>query len=175
MKLPHWRVRRGDILDEPADVLVCAANPHLTLSGGVGGALLLRYGPALQTELNDHLDHLGRRHVDVGTVVATEAIGTPYRAVIHAVAVNAFYESSPAIVTGVVRAALAAAAQRDARTVALAAVATGYGHLTIAQFAAGLSPLTAEPFPPIERVTVVVRGADDPAEVHRVVPTVELA
>ena len=165
----HWRVRRGDILDEPADVLVCAANPHLTLSGGVGGALLLRYGPALQAELDDHL---GRRHVDVGTVVVTEAVGTPYRAVIHAVAVNALYESSPAIVAGVVRAALAVAAQRDARTVALAAVATGYGRLSIGQFAQGVSGLTGEAFPPVERVTVVVRGADDPAGVNRVVPAI---
>src|SRR5437763_11221519 len=53
--LMHWRIRHGDILDEPADVLICSANPFLTLSGGVGGALLLRYGPSLQSELNEYL------------------------------------------------------------------------------------------------------------------------
>jgi hypothetical protein len=32
-----WHIRRGDILDEMAEVLVCSANPFLTLSGGVAG------------------------------------------------------------------------------------------------------------------------------------------
>ena len=46
-------LKAGNILDEPADVLVCSANPHLTLSGGVGADLLARYGGRMQSALQD--------------------------------------------------------------------------------------------------------------------------
>src|SRR4051794_41344277 len=135
----HWQIRHGDILDEPADVLICSANPFLTLSGGVGGALLLRYGSSLQSELNEYLAQRGRRFLDRGSVVVTEPPNTPYRAIIHAVAVNGFYESSPEVITGVTRAALGAAADLGARTIALTALATGYGRLTLGRFGQGLA------------------------------------
>ena len=171
----RWRVRHGDILDVAADVLVCSANPFLSLSGGVGGALLLRYGASLQAELNDHLAQRGRRHLDRGSIVVTRPPNTPYAAVIHAVAVNGFYESSPEVITDVVRAALRAAAGRGARTVALTALATGYGRLSIGQFAQGLTGVIAEDFPPISDVIVGVRGSDDVLELSRIVPAVTVA
>ena len=171
----RWRVRHGDILDETADVLICPANPFLTLSGGVGGALLLRYGAALQHELNDALARQGRKFADRGSVIVTTPANTPYRAIVHAVAVNGFYESSPEIVAGVVRAALSAAAGHDARTVALAALATGYGKLSIGDFGRGLAGLIAEEAPPIRDVTVVVRGPGDVTELVGALPGIEVA
>src|SRR4051794_36392835 len=171
----RWRVRSGDILDEPADVLICSANPFLTLSGGVGGALLLRYGSSLQSELNEYLERQGRRFLDRGSVVVTEPPNTPYRAIIHAVAVNGFYESSPAVITGVTRAALRAAAERGARTVALTALATGYGRLTLSQFGQGLIELLSDEFPPIREVVIVVRRREDVTDVSRAAPGVESA
>jgi hypothetical protein len=48
----RWTVTHGDILDVPADVLVCSANVWLNLSGGVGGTILLRHGPAMQDQLH---------------------------------------------------------------------------------------------------------------------------
>jgi O-acetyl-ADP-ribose deacetylase (regulator of RNase III) len=110
----RWRVRHGDILDVAADVLVCSANPFLTLSGGVGGS-------------------------------------------------NA------------VRAALRAAADCGARVVALTALATGYGRLSIGQFAQGLPDVIAEDFTPISEVIIGVRGSEDVLELSRVVPTVAVA
>src|SRR6476659_2886089 len=89
-----WQLHHGDILDVPADVLVCSANVYLTLSGGVGGALLLRYGPEMQAVLSRHLADRVLRHVERGSVVEAPPCGSPYRAVIHAVAVDGFYESS---------------------------------------------------------------------------------
>lgn len=44
----RWIVKQGDILAEPADVLVCSANVSLNLSGGVGGEILRRYGDGMQ-------------------------------------------------------------------------------------------------------------------------------
>src|SRR4051795_407916 len=91
----RWSVKHCDILDEPADVLVCSANPWLNLSGGVGGEVLLRYGPRMQEELHRHLAGRGLRWVPQGEVMACGPCGTPYRAVLHAVAVDCFYGSSP--------------------------------------------------------------------------------
>ena len=49
------RLHHGDVLDVEADVLICSANVSLNLSGGVGGALMGRYGEGLQQELHGHL------------------------------------------------------------------------------------------------------------------------
>jgi O-acetyl-ADP-ribose deacetylase (regulator of RNase III) len=45
----------GDIIELDVDVLICSANVSLNLSGGVGGALMEKYGAELQTELHSHL------------------------------------------------------------------------------------------------------------------------
>ncbi|GEM_PF-6934871 len=91
----QWTITHGDILDVPADVLVCSANVFLNLSGGVGGAILFRYGEAMQKELHGILAHRQRRFVDRGEVIQISPCGTPYKALLHAVAVDALYESSP--------------------------------------------------------------------------------
>jgi O-acetyl-ADP-ribose deacetylase (regulator of RNase III) len=157
----RWSVKHGDILDEPADVLVCSANPWLNLSGGVGGEILLRYGPRIQEELHRHLANRGLRSVPQGEVVACSPCGTPYKAVLHAVAVDCFYGSSPEAVEGVVAKALGMAASLGAGKVALTALATGYGRMAIAHFAKGLAPLLHLEFPPVVEVVVCLRDRDD--------------
>src|SRR6267154_4979749 len=97
----NWLLRQGDILQQPADVLICSANVFLNLSGGAGGEILLRYGDAMQRELHQHLSDLKLRHVNRGAVIQTSPCGTNFKAVLHAVAVNGFYESSPAVVENV--------------------------------------------------------------------------
>jgi hypothetical protein len=49
--MTSWRVAHGDLLDTDADGLLCSANPSLNLSGGVGGAFSMRFGPEMQTFL----------------------------------------------------------------------------------------------------------------------------
>src|SRR5262245_36582546 len=144
-----WRLRQGDVLDVPADVLVCSANVYLTLSGGVGGAFPLRCGPQMLTALERHLAERGVRHVERGTVVEMPPCGSPYRAVLHAVAVDGFYDSSPQVVAEVIEASLRRAAALSAKTVALTGLAMGYGRLTVAAFAAGLGRVIGQSFPPV--------------------------
>lgn len=160
----RWVVEQGDILDEPADVLVCSANPWLNLSGGVGGEILLRFGPRMQEELHSHLAVRRARSVPQGEVVAYGPCGTPYQAVLHAVAVDCFYGSSPDAVGAVVSKALGVAASLGAAKVALAALATGYGRLPIADFARGLAPLLHLEFPPVAEVVVCLRDSGDAEE-----------
>jgi hypothetical protein len=54
-QMTQWCVSSADILDAKADGLICSANPNLNLSGGVGGAFLLRYGTEMQDFLHGHL------------------------------------------------------------------------------------------------------------------------
>lgn len=157
----RWSVKHGDILDEPADVLVCSANPWLNLSGGVGGEILLRYGPWMQGELHRYLADRGLRSVPQGEVVACSPCGTAYKAVLHAVAVDCFYSSSPEVVGAMVAKALGMAASWGAGKVALTALATGYGRISIADFAKGLAPLLHLKFPPVVEVVVCLRDLDD--------------
>src|SRR5262245_4155070 len=160
----RWAVQHGDVLDEPADVLVCSANVWLNLSGGVGGEVLLRHGPQMQRELHRYLADRGLSSVGQGEVVPCGPCGTPFKAVLHAVAVDCFYGTSPGVVGAVVSRALAIAASLGAAKVALAALGTGYGRLSIADFARGLAPLLGVEFPPVAEVVVCLRNRDDAEE-----------
>lgn len=157
----RWSVKQGDILDVQADVLVCSANPWLNLSGGVGGDILLRYGPQMQEELHRLLAGKGLRSVPQGEVVPCDPCGTPYKAVLHAVAVDCFYGSSPQVIEAVVSRALALAASLGATKVALTALATGYGRMSIPDFAGGLALILPLEFPPVAEVVVCLRNRGD--------------
>lgn len=156
-----WVLRQTDILDEPADVLVCSANPYLNLSGGVGGAFLLRYGDEMQQELHSYLSQNNMRYVERGQVVPMPPCGSPYKAVFHAVGVDAFYDSSAEVVTTVTQKALRMADELRASKVALAAIATGYGRLSLEEFAAGIRPLMDLPYPNLTETVVCLRKQDD--------------
>jgi O-acetyl-ADP-ribose deacetylase (regulator of RNase III) len=161
-------IQQGDILDHPADVLVCSANIYLNLSGGVGGEILRRHGTAMQTALHRHLADRGLRFVQQGDVVETEGFGTGFKHVLHAVAVDGWYHSSADIIANLVSRALDRAAKLGARTVALVALGTGYGRLTMEDFGRGLHRALARSDPPIESLRVVVRTDDQVATIKSI-------
>jgi O-acetyl-ADP-ribose deacetylase (regulator of RNase III) len=171
----RWAIQHGNILDEPADVLICSANVFLNLSGGVGGEILLRHGGEMQRELRRYLAEHRLNFVRQGEVVACGPCGTPYKAVLHAVAVDGFYGSSPQVVRAVVARGLALAASLGAARVALTALATGYGRMTMADFARGLAPVLGAAFPPVADVVVCLRNRDDVEELSRALPSVARA
>jgi O-acetyl-ADP-ribose deacetylase (regulator of RNase III) len=151
---PRWAFKCGNILDEPADVLICSANVSLNLSGGVGADLLGRYGTKMQTELHSILSLRTPRAANRGEVISYSAPELPYKAILHAVAVNGWYETTPEIVEGVVRKALKIAQGLDATKVALTALATGFGDLDMEGFAAAIRPVMPVSFAPVEEVCV---------------------
>jgi O-acetyl-ADP-ribose deacetylase len=160
----HWSVKHCDILVEPADVLICPANPWLNLSGGIGGEILLRHGPAMQQELHEYLANRGLRSIPQGEVVACGPGGTSFQAVLHAVAIDCFYSCSAEDITSVVVRALSMAASLGAAKAALAALGTGYGRLSITDFARGLLPILALEFAPLTEVVICLRKRDDVEE-----------
>jgi O-acetyl-ADP-ribose deacetylase len=159
----------GDLLDVPADVLICSANVYLNLSGGVGGAFALRYGPAMQAALHAWLAERNVRHVPPGTVIEMPPLGSPYRAVLHAVGVDALYATSLQLVAEVIVQSLKLAAASGARTVALAAIGTGYGRLSMSEFAAALATVAKQEYPPLGRVVIGLRNDDDARDLSLIV------
>ena len=74
---------RGNLLDEPVDAIVNAANGHLAHGGGVAGIISRAAGPDLQRES----DVLVQKHgpFPTGSAVVTTAGKLPFKGVIHAV------------------------------------------------------------------------------------------
>lgn len=166
----RWFLKQNNILDEPADVLVCSANVHLTLSGGVGADLLARYGNAMGVALQGVVADRNPHCVKQGEIIPYVGSETPYKSVLHAVAIDGWYESSPQMITDVTRRALEMAAEIGARKVALTALATGFGHLTFAEFGKGITPLLNRSMPPIEEVIICLLLDFEVAELARHVP-----
>lgn len=163
--MTQWIVRHGDILDEPADLLICSANGFLDLSGGVGAAIRMRHGMAMQEALHAHRSNLGVKAIPRGEIAVTPACGTHFKlGVIHAIAVDVFYQSDAGVVTELVDRALTKAAELGAARVALVALATGYGPLSMTDFANGVRPLRNRAYGSITSVAIVVRRPHEAEE-----------
>jgi O-acetyl-ADP-ribose deacetylase (regulator of RNase III) len=147
-----WAASVGDLLDLSADALVCSANPQLNLSGGVGGEFLHRFGPSMQQYLHDWLQRSARRHVSPGSVVVAPSCGSPFRTVIHAVAIDAFYDTSAELITQAYSSAFAEASRAGCRTIAAACLACGYGRATPEMFMAAIRPSLEGSISGIDRV-----------------------
>ena len=149
-----WLLKEGNILDESADVLICSANVSLDLSGGVGADLLGRYGSKMQNELRRMISDRTPRLANQGDVFFYFGKEIPYKAVIHAVAVDGWYQATPEIVRKTIERALSGAAEVDAQKVALTALATGFGNLTLGGFADAIRPLLSQRFGLIQQVCI---------------------
>ena len=147
----------GDVLDQRVDVLIRTANPQLNMSGGVNGAILTRGGADVQAELHSYLKGTGKPFVPPGTVVQTGPGPLSVRHILHAVTIDAFYDSTIERVFGTLSTALDMAQQLGAVTVATPMLATGYGPLTDAKFGRALAQVVPIARPPIEALRVVVR------------------
>lgn len=74
---------RGNLLEEPVDAIVNAANGHLAHGGGVAGIISRAAGPELQAE-SDRIV-AARGPLPTGSAVVTTAGRLPFKGVIHAV------------------------------------------------------------------------------------------
>jgi O-acetyl-ADP-ribose deacetylase (regulator of RNase III) len=78
-----FQVVRGNLLEEPVEAIVNAANGHLAHGGGVAGIIARAAGPALQEESDRLLQAHG--FFPTGSAVVTTAGKLPFKGVIHAV------------------------------------------------------------------------------------------
>jgi O-acetyl-ADP-ribose deacetylase len=152
----------GDVLDVPADVLISTANPWLQMTGGVNLKIILRpRGEFVHEELQAHLLASGGRYVEPGTVVRTGPGSLPVRHILHAVAIDPSYESSVGLVADTIERALTQARELGARTVTIPALATGFGPLSMEEFAAALARAAERDWSPLEALKVVLLREED--------------
>jgi O-acetyl-ADP-ribose deacetylase (regulator of RNase III) len=128
-------IRQSDILNDPADALVYSTNVLFNCTGGVGGALLMRYGAHVQKELHALLSARSERFMKQGDVIDHVPYGLPYRHLLHTFPCDGMYDTSTDIVEDVLRRALQICIQDQlVSRVAVSALATGYGHMALDDF-----------------------------------------
>ncbi len=162
-------VLAGNILDVPADVLISTANPWLQMTGGVNLAIIVRpQGEAVYEELQRHLPVSGKRLVEPGTVVCTGPGSLPVKKILHAVAIDPSYDSSVELVRDTIVRALTKACELDARVVTLAALATGFGPLSMEEFATALRQAIGRDWSPLQTLKVVVKHEEEAEKIRGV-------
>jgi O-acetyl-ADP-ribose deacetylase (regulator of RNase III) len=114
---------RGNLLEEPVDAIVNAANGHLAHGGGVAGIIARAAGPALQEE-SDRIVRSGGVLAS-GSAVATTAGLLPFKGVIHAVGPRYGEGDEEAKLFKALSAALALARERGWESVSIPAVSSG--------------------------------------------------
>src|SRR5262249_22888627 len=159
----------GNVLDVPADVLISTANPWLQMTGGVNLAIILRpQGELVQEELQRHLQVALTRYVEPGTVVSTGPGSLPVKTILHAVSITPSYDSSIDLVADTLARALASARDLGARVVTAPALATGFGPLSMEEFATALRRVSERDWSPLEPLKVVLKHEQDAEVVRRV-------
>jgi O-acetyl-ADP-ribose deacetylase (regulator of RNase III) len=116
-------VVRGDLLREPVDAIVNAANGALAHGGGVAGIISRAAGPALQ----DESDVLVRAQgvLETGSAVATGAGKLPFKGVIHAVGPRFGEGDEENLIFNAVSSALLLAREKGWQSVSFPAVSAG--------------------------------------------------
>jgi O-acetyl-ADP-ribose deacetylase (regulator of RNase III) len=149
-------IKHCEITNESADALIYSTNVMLNCSGGVGSSLVMRYGTHIQSDLHSILKDSGRRFAERGEVFQLVSHGMPYRAVFHAVACDGWYQTTPEVITSILRHCLArCTGMPEVRSVAMSALATGYGRLAFEDFFRIAAPVINEPeFDSIESIAI---------------------
>lgn len=113
----------GDLLREPVDAIVNAANGFLAHGGGVAAAIARAAGPELEAE-GDELVAAGGP-VPTGWAVVTTAGRLPFQGVIHAVGPRLGEGDEEAKLTDAIASALLRADERGWRSLSFPAVSSG--------------------------------------------------
>jgi O-acetyl-ADP-ribose deacetylase (regulator of RNase III) len=116
-------VVRGDLLQEPVDAIVNAANGHLAHGGGVAGVISRAAGPALQQESDRIVTSRGP--FPTGAAVLTTAGKLPFKGVIHAVGPRHGEGDEEQKLIQALTAAFALAAEKGWTSVSFPAVSSG--------------------------------------------------
>ncbi len=114
---------RGNLLEEPVDAIVNAANGHLAHAGGVAGIISRAAGPDLQRESDELVAKRGP--FPTGSAVATTAGDLPFKAVIHAMGPRQGEGDEERKLKQALTAAFALAAERGWQSVSFPAVSSG--------------------------------------------------
>jgi O-acetyl-ADP-ribose deacetylase (regulator of RNase III) len=158
--LTRWQITIADIFEVKAEGLICSSNPNLNLSGGVSGAFLLRYGTGMQDFLHSHLRSTGQRFIQPGNVVLAPPCGSTYKAVAHAVAIDAFYDTNCGFIRSAYENAIGQLANASCRTIVAACLACGYGRCATPDFIKSIEPLIAKSYLGVDSITLATTNTE---------------
>ncbi len=113
----------NDLLSEPADAIVNAANGYLAHGGGVAAAIARAAGPALDTESRAYVTRNGP--VPTGEAAVTTAGALAFEGVIHAVGPRQGEGEEEEKLARAVGSALLRAHERGWRSVSMPAISSG--------------------------------------------------
>ena len=154
----------GDISAQKVDAVVNAANDHLWMGSGVAGALKRRGGDSIEREA------VAKGPLDKGCSMSTGAGNLPARYVIHAVVMGQDLVTDTGIIVKATRTAVLLAEALELRTVALPALGTGVGGVSLSDCANALkqSLLQLEHvLSNVEEVRIVLYGREAYEEFSR--------
>lgn len=114
---------KGNLLEQPVEAIVNAANGQLAHGGGVAAAISQAAGPQLQAESTRLVEKHGL--YPTGAAVATAAGRLPFKGVIHAVGPRYGEGDEERKLLQALSSAFALAGQRGWQSVALPAVSSG--------------------------------------------------
>lgn len=119
----RFEVVRGNLLEEPVDAIVNAANGYLAHGGGVAAIISRAAGPELQAEC----DRLVRQNgpVETGSAITSTAGRLPFKGVIHAVGPRLGEGDEAARLVSALTAAFRCADEEGWRSVSFPAVSAG--------------------------------------------------
>lgn len=113
----------GDLLREPVDAIVNAANGQLAHGGGVAAAIARAAGPALQAEGDRIVAEQGA--VPTGGAVVTTAGRLPFKGVVHAVGPRLGEGDEEGKLVRALRSAFERAGERGFASLSFPAVSSG--------------------------------------------------
>jgi O-acetyl-ADP-ribose deacetylase (regulator of RNase III) len=116
-------VVRGNLLDEPVEAIVNAANGHLAHGGGVAAIISRAAGPALQEESDRIVRERGP--FPAGSAVVTGAGKLPFKGVIHAIGPRQGEGDEEAKLVRTLTAAFACAREHGWDAISFPAVSSG--------------------------------------------------
>lgn len=127
---PFPELATGDILQAPVDCLVTTANPGFQLTGGIGAHLLRELGSRYIAVVNQAVrETFGERRAGRGDMLVTGGEGTRFRHILHVAAVGPRYEVDAASLEETTWRVLRKVDDLGMRSVALPALATGFGRV----------------------------------------------
>lgn len=119
----RFEIVHGDLLAEPVDALVNAANGRLAHGGGVAGILSRAAGPALQEE-SDRLVR-ARGTLPTGSAVVTGAGRLAFKGIVHAIGPRQGEGDEQALLARALSAAFEQASAAGWRSLSFPAVSSG--------------------------------------------------
>jgi len=129
---------QGDITEQPVDAIVNAANNHLWMGAGVAGAIKRKGGDLIEQEA------VSQGPVEVGEAVITSAGNLSASHVIHAVGMGQDLKTDVEKVSAATRSSLILAGENALTSIALPAIGTGVGGLSLVACAQSMIDTTVD-------------------------------